>query len=458
MSQLELPGKVFAFTQDKRLFSTPCHVLLGVSGGADSVALLHLLTRWPREGIHITAMHIHHGLRGVSADRDAAFVEQLCADWGVPLVCVRADVASVAREAGIGLEEAGRRERYRLFEQTRCELGADFILTAHTASDRTETVLMHILRGCGTDGLCGIPAARGVVRRPLLCCTRGEVEDYCRRHTLPYMTDETNADIRYTRNRIRHQLLPLLRQLNPSADAALCRLSEHAAEDSRYLQEQAEAALDAAMLADHDYTAEAFVAQAKPIRRRMIYRVLAQFALPQISEAHIVAVEKLLLQGCGETVLPTGLTLRVEDGRLFSAVPSFPVSEAVNIIAMPFTFSWLGESYRLQLFTPGNDEEWKKVHKMFFKSSIDYDRIQGSLCIRCRTAGDTMHPADRGVGKKLKKLMNEWRIPATQRDGFPLLCDEAGVLLVPGYGCDERVRVSEATKHFLVWQKASEQG
>ncbi len=441
------------------MFSAPCHLLVGVSGGADSVALLHLLAHWPASGLALTAVHVHHGLRGETARRDMMFVESLCAEWGIPYVGLFADVPALAKASGMGMEEAGRCERYRLFEETRLQVGADFVLTAHTSSDQAETVLMHLIRGCGTDGLAGIPPARGYIRRPLLCCSREEVECYCAEQELLFVTDETNADLRYTRNRIRRQVLPLLRQMNPAVDEALCRLAMHSGEDSRYFSALAEEALEAAVLPGGTYRCDAFTQLPTSVRRRMIRRILTDLALPQISESHILAVERLLQQGVGETVLPLGTVLRAENGRLFLAGKEKPCFQSeFPVDVLPFTFLFEGNAYTLRLISVKDCTEWENVHNLFFKSSIDYDKIQGSLCVRCRHGGDMLHPAGRGVGKTLKKLMNEWRIPSSQREHFPLLCDERGVLLVPGYTCDERVRVTLDTKHFLVWTSDSVQG
>lgn len=458
MRYLCLSDKVFSFTEENALFSPPCHVVVGVSGGADSVALLHLLTRWPQSGITLTVVHVHHGLRGETAQRDMAFVEALCSAWGVTYIGVRADIPSLVQATGMSVEEAGRHERYRLFEEIRQQVGADYVLTAHTASDQAETVLMHLLRGCGTDGLSGIPATRGCIRRPLLCCSREDVEHYCAEHGLSYMTDETNTDLRYTRNRIRHEILPLLRQVNPAVDQALCRLATHSGEDSRYLSVLAQEALDLATLPDGAYRCDAFSRQPASVRRRMIRRILADLALPQISESHILAVERLLQQGRGETVLPLGTVLRAESGRLFLAGKEKPFSPSeFSVDVLPFTHLSEENTYTLRLISVKDYTEWENVHKLFFKSSIDYDKIQGGLCVRNRRSGDILHPAGRGVGKSLKKLMNEWGIPPSTRNSLPLLCDREGVVLVPGYTCDERVRVTPDTKHFLVWTNDSVQ-
>ena len=175
---MSLFDKAVAFTSKEGLFSAPCHVLVGLSGGADSMALLHLLLHWPVDGLSVSAVHIHHGLRENAADRDELFVRDYCEKHNVPLTVIREDVAQIAAEEQLTLEEAGRQVRYAHFEALRRSIGADYIATAHTASDQVETMLMHVIRGCGLDGLTGIPAVRGCIRRPLLCCTREEIETF----------------------------------------------------------------------------------------------------------------------------------------------------------------------------------------------------------------------------------------------------------------------------------------
>lgn len=452
MMPIEFREKVFSFTAEKSLFLAPCRMIVGVSGGPDSMALLHTLLHWPRPGLEICVVHVHHGLRGETANRDADFVEQQCRKWHVPVHIFRADIAALAQRWGIGLEEAGRQERYRLFDAVCDEEKADYILTAHNANDQTETVLMHLLRGCGVDGLCGIPAVRDRIRRPLLCCTRQEIEDYCRDEHIAFMTDETNADIHFTRNRIRHEVLPLLRELNPEVDAAVRRLSFFAEEDCRYFNESAAESIQQAASED-SYEVSAFLQQPLPVRRRMIRQLLRQNKVPCITQAHIEQLEQVLFSRDGSVSLPGGKQALVQQGRLYfeTKITEQPKCPALTIHSLPAEIQWAGTTYKLD-FT----EASSKVHKLFFKSVIDCDRIQGDLTVRCRAEGDSMRPAGRGICKTLKKLMNEWHIPTQQRDLLPVLCDDAGILLIPGYTCDERVRVTEDTKHFLVWNTDSE--
>lgn len=445
MSRVDLCEKVFAFTAEKRLFSAPCHVLLGLSGGADSMALLNVLWRWPQDGLKVTAVHIHHGLRGEAADRDLQFVRTACAEMGIPLVVKYVDVPTFVNEYHCSVEDGARRLRYNALEEVRLESGAEYILTAHTASDQAETVLMRMARGCGIDGLVGIQPARGTIRRPLLSCDRSDVEGYCEKLDIPFINDETNADTHFTRNFIRHELLPKLKQINPSVEEALFRLAEHTREEVVYLDTVAEKAAVAE---------KGCLCSLEPvIRRRLIRKALFGAGVPSIEEAHILAIEKAIGKG-GQVDLPGGYTAHVYKGKLtvlHNTRESHPTNEPINVTSFPFEIT-LGElSATLEIVEKKETHSAQNVHKLFFNNQIDYDTIQGSLHLRSRRPGDRIRLAGRGVSKSVKKLMNEMEIPAHLRDTYPLLCDESGIVLIPDCTCAERVRVTSDTRHFLVW-------
>ena len=444
-----LVDKVFAFTEEKALLPTPCHVLLGVSGGADSMALLHVLTHWPTNGLRVSAVHVHHGLRAETADRDAQFVRAYCERNNVPLTVVHADVAAVAREEGLTLEEAGRRVRYAYFQQELCRIGADFIVTAHTASDQAETMLMHVVRGCGLDGLTGIPSMRGNIRRPLLCCTRDEIEAYCAENDLAFVLDESNEDTHFTRNFVRHRVLPALREMNPSVERALLRLREHCEEDAAYIQQMAHTALESAACSD-GYLKSAFEQQPSVVRRRMIRELFQSVSLSVYEEIHIKAAEQAVLRGNMRMSLPNGWEFTVGQDVVSLYLPDRLSNIVPQMVStLPAEFSFGAKKLRIDQLDVW-DASNENVHNLFLNAVLDCDKIRGQLHVRCRSEGDYMHPAGRGVGKSLKKLMNEWRIPVHLRDQYPLICDDDGVLLVPRFACDERAKITEATKHYLV--------
>ncbi len=453
-----LAEKVCAFAERNAPLPLPGRVLVAVSGGADSMALLSLLCRWPQPGLTVAAVHVHHGIRGAEADRDAAFVAEMCRAWKVPLFSVRADVPGIAARERLGLEETGRLVRYAVFARVAQMWRADVVATAHTASDQAETVLMHLLRGCGIAGLAGIPAVRGRLVRPLLSCTRTEIEAYCRRLGIPYVTDSTNVDVRYTRNAVRYDLLPAMRRLNPAAEQALLRIADSAAEDEAYLSRVAQEALTRARLPEGLDGRQ--IADAPPsIGYRMLRQSLAAVGCRSMERRHFEEFLRLLAQGDGAVCLPGGWRLTVAGGcvridRPADALPDLP--DTLPISALPFGGTWDGRPFCVRLVNAPDMETAKNVHRMFFKFAVDYDRIQNDLSVRTVRPGDRLHPAGRGVGKSVRRLMQENGLPPAQRERFPLLCDGAGVLLLPGMTCADRARLTESAKHFLVWEWTGE--
>lgn len=451
---VDFAEKVFTFTEEKALFSAPCHVLVCVSGGADSMALLHLLTHWPTEGIMVSAVHVHHGLRGAAADKDEQFVRCYCAENNIPLTVFHEDVSALAEENGLTVEEAGRQARYKDFESCRCEIGADYVLTAHTASDQVETVLMRMVRGTGVDGLSGIPAVRGAIRRPLLCCSREEVEIYCRDHQLAFVSDETNVDVKYTRNRLRHEVLPLLRQINPSVDTAILRLVDHATADAAYFQHLANE-----MLLSTEIPALSVMRElASPVRHRIIRRLFWNAGVSSYTQQHLEAVDSVIIRGHGSVRLPGEISVIASaDSLRFTDAHESETEEGepVFVSTLPSTITFGGRTITVSVVDKLPDGF---VHNLFSTGALDYDKIQGDLCVRGRRIGDFMHPAGRGIGKSIKKLMLEYRIPVWERRCLPVVCDDLGIVMIPGYTCDERVKITADTKHFLVWNEDTEQG
>ena len=449
MKTVNFTDKVFAFTAENALFSAPCHLLVAVSGGPDSMALLHTLLHWPKDGLRLSVVHMNHGLRGETAVRDENFVRQYCEQHNIPLTVYLEDVSAYANMHKLSLEEAGRKLRYLRFEELRQELNASWIVTAHTASDQTETMLMHLFRGCGLDALQGIPAKRDAICRPLLSCTKDEVLRYCLDNDVPFVLDETNEDVQFTRNRIRNEVLPMLRTINPHVDAALLRFQKHITADVAYLDRFANDLL-AQSTDDRGVQVSSLMAAAQPIRRRAIRLLLRQCPLEIIEESHICAIEHIALSGSGSTLLPGKFIARVVNGILSveKAVEAEQASSfCLSVSELPMTFTACDKQYTVSLT---NFADFENVHNLFLNQVLDYDTIQGGLTIRTRQSGDTLRPAGRGISKSIKKLMNEWKIPANIRDFYPLVCDETGVLLVPGFACDQRAVVTDTTKRCLI--------
>lgn len=222
MNKESLYSKVIAFTVENAMFLSGGTVLVAVSGGADSMALLHFLLfhRADLPFSCIEAVHVNHGLRGQEAQRDENFVRRCCNEWNVPLHVLSIDVKKEMKR-GEGIEEAGRRIRYAYFSSVASAMPRCRIATAHTLNDQAETVLFHLARGCGPDGLCGIPPVRGDIVRPFLCCTRREIEEYCAENGIEFITDSSNQELFYARNRIRKCVLPQLAAVHATPEKAI---------------------------------------------------------------------------------------------------------------------------------------------------------------------------------------------------------------------------------------------
>ena len=221
-------------------------IIIGVSGGADSVALLHVLNRWKEEfQWQLEVVHIHHGLRGIEADKDMKFVETLCQTWGIICHTISFDVRKESSKRGLGWEETGRVLRYESFATI---AKGDLIAVAHNEDDQGETILMRLCRGTSLVGLGGIRPVRGNIVRPLLYCSREEIETYCQRENLLYCTDATNLETIYTRNKIRLQVMPLLETLYPKAKQQIAKTAQIVLEENGYIEEQVELAFSHVLL------------------------------------------------------------------------------------------------------------------------------------------------------------------------------------------------------------------
>ncbi len=432
------------------------HVLIALSGGADSVALLHAL-RLLREEYAIdrlAAVHIHHGLRGSEADRDAKMAAEHCERCCIPLFTQHIDVAALAAEQHVGLEEAGRMARYQVFDTLMESQGFTHVATAHTKNDNTETVLLHLVRGTSPGGLRGIPATRDRYIRPLLSSTREEVEAFCNAHTLRYAVDSTNEDIAFSRNRIRNCVVPHLYALNSRVHEAVYRLSRMADEDETYWQSVTDQALRDATVASGVYSASVLLGLPLALQRRVIHRILARCG--GVYEDHLVRKVMAALTNGGSVTVGEGLTLSVKQNYL--TVNSAVVSATEARPLIPDSLYSFGDTvYRAEVWDRKKFENQQKIHKILLQYTCDYDKIKGAVCVRSRREGDECDPYRRGGRRTLKKWMNTEKVPATRRDLIPVVADEDGVVLVVGLGCDTRVAIDSTTQQILLFLKLNEE-
>lgn len=403
-------------------------VVAAVSGGADSMLLLHyLLSCRERRQLEIVVAHVEHGIRGESSRADAAFVRAFCAWQGLAYFEKAIDAPGEAKAAGMGVEAYARQARYAFFQSLDC----DRIATAHTLSDSVETMLFHLARGTGLRGLTGIAPVRGKIIRPLLDCTGEEVRAACKARNIAYRIDESNADERYSRNAIRHTLVPAFDRVHPGFVQNAARTMTHLQADEAYLQAQAADLLQAAGCADGLQTA-ILIAAPLPLRRRALTAFLEENHFP-VDAVHLAQLDGILQTG-GRLQLPGGFAC-VQQGLLTleaagECTVSPPVYEQILVSVAEFL----------------TIRELSQIKIDFY---CDYDKITGSIRFRQRQAGDRISPAGRGCSKTLKKLFCEYRVPLNCR-ALPLVAeDDKGIVAVAGCCCDQRVAVDGTTRRVL---------
>lgn len=422
-------------------------VVAGVSGGADSMTLLHLLCSIRHEfGLKIYAAHVNHGLRGAQADRDEQFVRDACRGLNTELFTLRADVRAEAKKTGESEEEAGRRVRYAFFAKL-CEEHGAVAATAHTLSDCIETMLFNITRGTGLRGLCGIPPTRDGVIRPLIRDTRAAVEDYCRENHLDYVTDSTNFSREMSRNRLRLDAVPVLYTVNESFDRAAARLFDNLAADEEVLSRLARELLENARSGENEYNALLLQKAEPALCARAAARAAAEYAGTQQEARHIRAICDAIRTGSGRVQIKSGAMAEVFRGKLrffrFSGGAeekfTFPLAEGV----------YKNQYYDI-IIKSVDDEEiraiLKKINKHYLKNALDCDKIKGNAELCGRRDGDFYRPCGRGVKKTLKRLYSEACVPREKRAFLPCVRDQNGIAWVGCFGADERCVCDAGTK------------
>ena len=408
--------------------------LLALSGGKDSVLLFSLFADYAKEkGIPFSAFHLNHGIRGAEADADERFCASLSQTLGVPFFSARSDIPALAAARGEGIEEAARRERYAVLTAKAKELGYTAVLTAHTATDLAETVLLQALRGGGIRALCGIPPVRELktgifVLRPLLALTQEEVLAALSERSLPFVTDSTNADNAYARNYLRAEILPRLSRLTPVPEHALSRLAENLREDAALLDDLAKDAY-ARLLDGELLDGEGLLALPASLRFRVLRLFHAEMTkgAPVPERTHVCALfARMEKEGDFSFSLPGGVTLRRTGGRLcFGDAPVFrhprtPIRMGCNRLFDGATLWVLDESTTPP---PAN------VYTLSTQKVLAFATIEGELYVRSREEGDAYRYG--GITHKLKKVLNDKKISRTARSRLPVLCDDKGILWVP---------------------------
>ena len=445
MNYEEITARVREYCLQEALLQPgqPLKLAAAVSGGADSMALLLLLRRLqPEFSYELSACHVNHGLRGTAADRDEAFVQEVCVRLAVPLRVFHAEefAAELGQPPEHASEDWARRLRYAVFEQL-LRQGIDVVATAHTANDQAETLLLRLARGTGLHGASGIRPKRGSYRRPLLCLTRAETEAVCQAEGQGWVMDETNETDAYARNRLRHGAIPALESTNAAAVQNMARFCEHAARMDAYFASMAEETLMMAQVQPGKPVWWLdFLQEADPlVLETALYNLVAP--VRDAEQRYVQLLTELVRQGSGAVQLTdrvrfcagNGLVWREDAAPVpepFAARSFCPEKQAVYPLPT-------GKNVKAVLFDRDFEEKIQVVHKKDLKNQADYARITtlySALVLRCRQPGDRFRPAGRGIHKPLRKWMNEAGIPEPVRDSLPLLASGSEVLWVCGAG------------------------
>lgn len=424
-------------------------ITVGFSGGADSVALLHLLYRWKdRCSIPLKAVHLNHLLREEESVRDQEFARAFCQTYGIPFVAKQIDIKKKAAEDKTSIEETARNYRYAFFQEQAPE---GKIATAHTLSDSVETVLFNVTRGTGPEGLLGIPAVRERIIRPLIQVTREEVEEYCSYYHLDFVTDSTNLQQEYHRNKIRQQVLPTLKGINPRLEPSVERMTQLLRQDQVLLESLAEEEKKR-LKTPSGYRRQELLQLPPALSSRILRQLLLEHRLDLshhrveqmmegLSQREDVQLSEELFLQVGREVFTIAPRTRTTQQPYQIAFDRWPVSMCIPLLS--------GRILQIQSVECKETENNKNIHTRRLNFQADYDKIGTYVTVRYRKAGDRFSPLGRGHTKTLKKLFNEVAVPVWERGKLTILEAENEILWLEGFGVSQRVGVTSSSQRIV---------
>lgn len=435
------------------------NVIVGLSGGADSVCLLWILNFLKKDlGIKLTAIHVHHGIRGQAADEDVLFAESFCQELNIPLEVVYRDIKEEAKRLRISEEEAGRKARYEIFGKRSIELGEAKIALGHHQNDQAETILFNVIRGSGLKGLGGIRPSRDLIIRPLIKCTRSEIESYCNENNLTYQEDETNQLLVYTRNKIRQELIPYIeKNLNPNFVNQMSNMSELLQEEEAYLEQQALAFYkrhsNKNNKADVCFDVNQLLNTHCVIRKRVYRKAIMDMgiALKDFEYKHINIIEDLLNKKTGKRVdLPYGVFVeKVYNELCFKIKKEYkkPWLHTIDKGNGTFYINEAKGTFELRVL---QNENISEIPRNNYTKWFDYDKIKSNyLTVRNRQDGDYIYLKGLNGKKKLKDFFIDLKVPRDERNHIPLLVDHDELIWVIGYRISEMYKVTDETTRIL---------
>jgi len=440
-------------------------VVVAISGGQDSCALLHVLATLRGElGITLHAAHLHHGFRGAEAEADAAFVREFTASLDIACTCEYQNIPEMARHLHLSAQEAGHRARHVFLDRVADTVGANRIALGHTQDDQVETILLNILRGTGTDGLRGMAAICGRRIRPLLGVRRSETAAYCIRHGIAFREDKSNLSSNYLRNRLRAELLPELETYyNPEVRQALLRLAVIVADEVAYLEEQAQTAYSSVCVGTSANGVELSVASMvelpAALRRRVLRHAievvrggLADITFQDIERAISALPDASHPRRVMEFTLPSGeVHIRVDAERLAvfrCQAPSLPLPLAFTLpqegeLRIPI---WNVSFQVSHLEAPVQIELGRFANRAY----LDAEAVRPPLVVRLPRPGDRIQPLGMRGSRKLQDIFTDRKVPVEVRRRTPIVEDASGIVWVVGHVVSERARVRDTTRRILL--------
>jgi tRNA(Ile)-lysidine synthase len=456
MTNTNLLARVRAHLISTKLIQPGDKILAAVSGGLDSAALLHLLAHLQRDlKFNLEIVHVHHGLRGAEADRDLEFTRQLAAELKLPFHFRKVNVRDYARRRKMSLEESARVLRYQAFDEVLAETKAAKLATAHTADDQAETVLDHLLRGSGLAGLRGMRARRDVYIRPLLKFTRQQVEEFVREHQISFREDSSNRDRSFKRNRLRHELLPYLKErFNPQITAALTRSAQILEENEAFLNHVAESAYKSVVSVERKneivLEIKAFLSYFSIVQKYVLFHAGEKLGVPR-SQWNFQKLARVLQALSApklgkKIIINKDFEIYIDRDGLAIRRRALPALKLKVNLQKQKSAAFGDFEIRWQIENKAAGVRLKQRKKV---AVVDFDKTGAVVYFRTGLPGDRFIPLNFTGHKKLASFFSDKKTPHHLRRQTPILESPAGIVWIAGFGIDDRFKVTHQTKRLL---------
>lgn len=444
------------------------NIICAVSGGADSMAMLIFFLSIKEEyNLNLSVCHVNHLLRGEESFRDERFVQDFCDKNNIQFYLLREDIEQKAKQHKLTVEECGRETRYNFFNKCAKDNNAK-IATAHNLNDYTETIIFNMIRGTGIHGLCGIQPIRDNIIRPLIECERSEIEQYLTENNCNHIEDSTNAQTKYTRNRIRHDIIPIFNKINNNFIKNIFNMSNQLKDINNYIEFQALELMQKSKT-DTFYNLEILSTQHSAVLNKFIWLLLKEKSISMNSKI-IEDISNIIYNQNGKINIKNNLFAWIDNKCFFlDYVDKSQKKEKILYVKNVYLgYNYISENkiLNLRLFkksefeeifsTPDFDkslnliENLKNVHLSLLKNCIDYDKIGENLYVRNRLPHDVFRPAGRNISKSVKKIMNESKISIDERDNKFILCYNEEIVWIDGIGVSQSACCTETTENILL--------